>query len=210
MRPRPSTAPIDRRSELPSGRHLELVVLSNWGDQTAVGLSGLEVLNENFSDFTRDCGGPALRGVRRASPPSSPTFCGLGPARFDDDDDDLADAADVAGDEPPADGRAALDRLTRLPHVTTRGDAMWLLPLALCRGADAPLSLAIDLGCHRTLGALKVWNYNASLEAAWKSNLQPDFNVRVCGRFDANTSVVLRELDESNRFVQNSAESTSM
>jgi hypothetical protein len=45
---------------------------------------------------------------------------------------------------------------------------------------------------------------------AWKSNLQPDFNVRVCDRFDATASAVLRELDESNRFVQKSAESTSM
>ena len=42
----------------------------------------------------------------------------------------------------------------------------------------------------------------------WKSNLQPDFNVRVCDRFDASTSAVLRELDESNRSVQKSAEST--
>ena len=45
---------------------------------------------------------------------------------------------------------------------------------------------------------------------AWTSNLQPDFNVRVCDRFDARFSAVLRELDESHRFVQKSAESTSM
>ena len=44
----------------------------------------------------------------------------------------------------------------------------------------------------------------------WKSNLQPDFNMRVCDRFDARLSAVLRELDESNRFVQKSAESTSI
>ena len=49
-----------------------------------------------------------------------------------------------------------------------------------------------------------------SLPAVWKSNLQPDFNVRVCDSFDASSSTVLRELDESNRFVQKSAESTSM
>ena len=35
----------------------------------------------------------------------------------------------------------------------------------------------------------------------WKSNLQHDFNVRVCDSFDASPSAVLRELDESNRFV---------
>ena len=44
----------------------------------------------------------------------------------------------------------------------------------------------------------------------WNSNLQPDFNVRICDSFDASSSAVLRELDESNRFVQKSAESTSI
>ena len=42
------------------------------------------------------------------------------------------------------------------------------------------------------------------------SNLQPDFNVRVCDGFDAASLTWLRELDESNRFVQKSAESTSI
>ena len=42
------------------------------------------------------------------------------------------------------------------------------------------------------------------------SNLQLDFNVSVHDSFDASSSAVLRELDESNRFVQKSAESTSI
>ena len=42
------------------------------------------------------------------------------------------------------------------------------------------------------------------------SNLQLDFNVSVRDRFDATSSAVLRELDESNRFVRKLAESTSM
>ena len=42
------------------------------------------------------------------------------------------------------------------------------------------------------------------------SNLQLDFNVSVCDSFDATSSASLRELDESNRFVQKSAESTSI
>ena len=46
--------------------------------------------------------------------------------------------------------------------------------------------------------------------AVWNSNLQPDFNVRICDSFDASSSAVLRELDKSNRFVQKSAESTSI
>ena len=42
------------------------------------------------------------------------------------------------------------------------------------------------------------------------SNLQSDFNVIVGDRFDVRLSAVLRELDESDRFVQKSAESTSI
>ena len=49
-----------------------------------------------------------------------------------------------------------------------------------------------------------------SFKAVWKSNLQPEFNVGVCDSFDASSSAVLRELDESNRFVQKSAESASI
>ena len=44
----------------------------------------------------------------------------------------------------------------------------------------------------------------------WKSNIQPDFNVRVIERFGPDSFAVLRELHESNRFVQKSAESTSI
>jgi hypothetical protein len=46
--------------------------------------------------------------------------------------------------------------------------------------------------------------------AVWKSNLQPDFNASVCDCFDASSSAVFQELDESDRFVQKSAESTSI
>jgi hypothetical protein len=49
-----------------------------------------------------------------------------------------------------------------------------------------------------------------AVEPVWKSNLLSDFNVSVCGRFDASSSSMLREFDESNRFVQKSAESTSI
>ena len=51
---------------------------------------------------------------------------------------------------------------------------------------------------------------SAKRAAVWKSNLQPDFNVSVRDSFDAISSAVLREPDESNRFVEKSAESTSM
>ena len=45
---------------------------------------------------------------------------------------------------------------------------------------------------------------------ACKSNLQLDFNVSVFECVDTSTSAVLREIDESNRSVQKSAESTSI
>ena len=50
----------------------------------------------------------------------------------------------------------------------------------------------------------------AKREPAPNSNLQPDFNVSVCDGFDATSSAVLRELDESDRSVQKLAESTSI
>ena len=50
----------------------------------------------------------------------------------------------------------------------------------------------------------------AGLVACVEFNLQPDFNVRICDSFDASSSAVLRELDESTRFIQKSAKSTSM
>ena len=49
-----------------------------------------------------------------------------------------------------------------------------------------------------------------SSRSVWKSNLQLDFNVRVIERFGPDSSAALQELDESNRFVQKSAESTSI
>ena len=48
------------------------------------------------------------------------------------------------------------------------------------------------------------------VEPVWIPKLQPDFNVRVLERFGPSSLVVLRELDESNRFAQKSAESTSI
>ena len=49
-----------------------------------------------------------------------------------------------------------------------------------------------------------------SLEPVPKPNLQPDFNVSVFECFDTSSSAGLRELDESDRSVQKSAESTSI
>ena len=83
------------------------------------------------------------------------------------------------------------------------GDYRWLKPI------DAVEKDEADIQCTNI-----TFDYKATEQpwytSVWKSNLQPDFNVRVFGCFDTSTSAVLRELAESNRFVQKSAESTSI
>ena len=78
------------------------------------------------------------------------------------------------------------------PHVKTFSSQ--IVPYGHLEIADA------DFGYVVTILSMTVW----------KSNLQADFNVRVIERFGPNSSVVLRELDASNRSVQKSAESTSI
>ena len=78
-------------------------------------------------------------------------------------------------------GSAASARKRILPVLRPEGDAPALLPVP---------------GLKR--------------RPVWNSNLQPDFNVSVFESFDASSLALLRELDESNRFVQKSAESTSI
>ena len=48
------------------------------------------------------------------------------------------------------------------------------------------------------------------LRPVWKSNLPPDFNVRIIEEFGPDSFALLRELYESDRFVQKSAKSTSI
>merc|ERR1712091_838974 len=69
-------------------------------------------------------------------------------------------------------------------------------------GAAAPPPPAV-VNPYADVG--KAWS-----DPVWKSNLQPDFNVRVIERIGPDSFAVLRELDESNRSVQKSAESTSI
>jgi microtubule-associated protein-like 6 len=75
----------------------------------------------------------------------------------------------------------------------------------LFRYPCAQKSVSLHCSHHHVAHVARV-----AFAVVWNSNLQPDFNVRVCDGFDARVSAVLRELDESNRFVQKSAESTSM
>ena len=82
--------------------------------------------------------------------------------------------------------------------------------LGMHADAFTPLSRGFKTHVGYYQGCESAFTHVAACRAAWKSNLQLDVNVRVCGRFDASSSVVLRELDESHRFVQKSAESTSI
>ena len=106
--------------------------------------------------------------------------------------DEVADAARVEG--APGLGHGPVDGVLVVRHGQRRRRAeepRFAAPRApLVARRDAP---------QRRDGA-----------PAWNSNLQPDFNVRICDSFGASSSAGLRELDESNRFVQKSAESTSM
>ena len=75
----------------------------------------------------------------------------------------------------------------------------------LARGVDdGREESTVDAAAKKSDWFVKVAD-EALPDAALKSNLQPDFNVRVIDRFDAKFSAVLRELDESNRSVQKSA-----
>ena len=81
-------------------------------------------------------------------------------------------------------------------------------PAAWCEASPPKLWRGEQLGDRSRACGDAGWRPESL--AVWNSNLQPDFNVRICDSFDASSSDVLRELDESNRFVQKSAESTSI
>ena len=76
-------------------------------------------------------------------------------------------------------------------------------------GADAAATIERAVGDLRALAGAAAGIDARRLRPVWKSNLQLDFNVNVLERNAPDSSALLRELDESNRFVQKSAESTS-
>ena len=142
MRSRPSTAQPHRTTDLPRGRRLELRILSNWGDPGFVGLAGLEVLDENF-EVLKTPSHTSLRGLQ--SPGS--------PARLEGGAEETAD--DTIGD---------LDQLAAPPQVSTDPSSMWAVST---QRVAATLRILVDLGQPTTVGALKVWNYNAGLEGTY-------------------------------------------
>jgi len=113
------------------------------------------------------------------------------------------ESSDVAGGELVEAGRDAVEL----------GDSAFALadwaPARRCGGVDlANTTFRSELLPHqwRALEFLRAAETDAAFRsrrrAVCKSNLQPDFNVRVFECVDTSTSAVLRELAESNRFVQ--------
>ena len=82
--------------------------------------------------------------------------------------------------------------------------------VASCRPPDCPVDVRIGDLLSKISGRSVATMTFAERATVPNSNLQTDFNVSVRDGFDEISSAVLRELDESNRFVQKSAESTSM
>ena len=103
----------------------------------------------------------------------------------------------------------------RVRVVDERAELRHLAPVQDLRAGAEPLRRLQDLQRRREaprLDAARAEDVRGDRELApaRNPNLPPDFNVRVIERFDASSSALLRELDERNRSVQKSAESTSM
>ena len=115
-------------------------------------------------------------------------------------------------DAPPATpGAGSRDKgdlggyLVSLEDLVSALQAEWAGELERLRACVVAIRDAYDAEVARSSEAVE-----PEPEPVCKSNLQPDFNVRVFECFDTSSSAVLRELAESSRFVQNSAESTSI
>ena len=89
--------------------------------------------------------------------------------------------------------------------------------LYVCTNAGLSVAVGRAAGANASdhyLAPLLAWAASVAggnaFISVWIPNLQPDFNVSVIERFGPDSSAALQELDESNRFVQKSAESTSI
>ena len=159
---------------------------------------------------------PGKRPAAPARPPPAVAGAGCGEAGLERLADGLVVRPPVPHGEADADARlvaaakagdaaaagAALDGGARADARGMWGSSALVVAAQYGHGDVAALLLA--RGADAT-----VRNERGS-DAAWKSNLQADFDVHVCDSFGVISLIVLRELDESNRFVQKSAESTSI
>ena len=132
------------------------------------------------------------------------------------------DAAFREDGSPAGAARGSVDvfgaEIADLPDAHGKRFLFWVKPgkaakeLILMAASEAQKALwveALDFAAHGAVRDFAVGRFRPS-GAVWIPKLQPDFNVRVLERFGPSSLVVLRELDESDRFVQKSAESTSI
>ena len=135
-------------------------------------------------------------------------------ARREEDVLEPRERDDVQAPEHELEGRGRPDpldaeeddvRLRRVPEHEQRGEPPVLRPRQAARVGPRGAGRG-----REDRGGGEERDERVARGPVCKSNLQPDFNVRVFECFDTNTSAVLRELAESNRFVQKSAESTSI
>jgi hypothetical protein len=130
-----------------------------------------------------------------------------------------ADADRRSGGRPPRSGTLELEVAVDSADVrTTRARSSSARRAAEDVGPRRSMTRTLKMwhprrgsSCSACGGPPTSWSCpSSSSPPARESNLELECNVSVFERFDASTSAVLRDLDESDRSVQKSAESTSM
>lgn len=134
---RPSTASIARNQRAVSGCFIDFVVISSWGDPAAVGLTGIEGVDDALASFKLPIP-QVLAGV-----------ISLGQVK------ELKKVKFESLSSP--------SNLVNGINLTIDSSNMWA---ANCNqlGGDRVLILRFDLKCKRTLKGLKIWNYNIGQE----------------------------------------------
>jgi hypothetical protein len=131
---RPSTALVSRQHEPIRVSAIILSILSNWGDPSRVGLSGVSALDGNFREI----------------PLPVPSLWGGSPA--------AGGSAKVVTSQ----SQASLGNLVRGSHLSTDPSTMWALyfdPLDC-----GIVSLRFELASPILLRGLRIWNYNGQNE----------------------------------------------
>jgi hypothetical protein len=138
---RPSTALASRQREPTRASVIVINILSNWGDCTRVGLSGISALDANFSEISLPV--PLLlfsapNGLSKLY--SAPSGC-----------------------------ESQLNNLITGCHLTTDPGAMWSIPYGpgSPQNGYGVISLRFELPQPLLLRGLRIWNYNGDNEDTW-------------------------------------------
>ncbi|EFA83430.1 hypothetical protein PPL_03577 [Heterostelium album PN500] len=122
---------------LPKGRLLKIQFKSTWGDRYYLGLTSIEVYDENYQ----------LIKLQLSNLIANPK--------------DINDLPGHSGDY------RTLDKLIDGKNVTTDDQHMWMIPFRQKHQHDqTDYHLTLDLGVETTLSCLRVWNYNKNADDA--------------------------------------------